>query len=209
MLKTAVVALAITLTLMAGCLQASDRDKPAVAPMSAEDKALRHKFRGLEGGQLFVDAFGKVEGVSIYNEHGDVFYASATVSAFNNSKHAYGADFGVPKTLRVVLRRGPGVVALEGQKYGGGTVILDETILVASRIPDSVLNAVRAGEGGFRLKIRLSEQGTYIGWDVSRGFNLQYHAGGDFREAERFNGEVVRKGWYIDKKTGQKIETDF
>jgi hypothetical protein len=33
--------------------------------------------------------------------------------------------------------------------------------------------------------------------------------GGDFREAEIVNGIAVRKGWYIDPKTGQKIETDF
>lgn len=34
-------------------------------------------------------------------------------------------------------------------------------------------------------------------------------AGGDFREAKIFNGKVVRPGWYIDKKTGQRIETDY
>ena len=33
--------------------------------------------------------------------------------------------------------------------------------------------------------------------------------GGDFREAHIFNGQVIRKGWYIDPKTGQRIETDF
>jgi hypothetical protein len=34
-------------------------------------------------------------------------------------------------------------------------------------------------------------------------------AGGDFQEATVFNGKVLRKGWYIHPKTGQKIETDF
>jgi hypothetical protein len=34
-------------------------------------------------------------------------------------------------------------------------------------------------------------------------------ADGDFQEARIFNGQVIRKGWYIHPKTKQKIETDF
>jgi hypothetical protein len=49
-----------------------------------------------------------------------------------------------------------------------------------------------------------------IDLDVQPQVGLVYSmAGGDFREAEIFNGIAIRKGWYIDKKTGQKIETDF
>jgi hypothetical protein len=76
-------------------------------------------------------------------------------------------------------------------------------------IPDDLLDAMRRGVGGFRLKIRIHKDGPLIGWDLSRGFNLQYFAGGDFREADIENGKVLRKGWYIQPKTGQKIDTDF
>ena len=93
--------------------------------------------------------------------------------------------------------------------FYGGTVLGNYTVPVAARIPDDLLDAMRKGVGGFRLKIRIHPDGPLIGWDLSRGFNLQYFAGGDFREADIENGKVLRKGWYIHPKTGQKIETDF
>jgi len=34
-------------------------------------------------------------------------------------------------------------------------------------------------------------------------------AGGDFQEAYIYNGKVLRKGWYIHRKTGERIETDY
>jgi hypothetical protein len=181
------------------------------ANLSDEDKALRRKFRGLQGGELFVDGFGVKEGVNISDETGKLFFKRAVVSARNNSKHSYSAKFGVPKMLRAVWRD-PAVEyggnPMTGQ-YAGGRVIGDYTVPVASRIPEEVLDAMRQKVGGFRLKIRLHDDGLLIGWDLSRGFNLQYFAGGDFREADRENGQVVRKGWYIHPKTGQRIETDF
>jgi hypothetical protein len=93
--------------------------------------------------------------------------------------------------------------------FYGGTVLGSYTVPVASRIPDDLLDAMREGVGGFGLKIRIHPDGPLIGWELSRGFNLQYFAGGDFREADIENGKVLRKGWYIHPKTGQKIETDF
>jgi hypothetical protein len=65
-----------------------------------------------------------------------------------------------------------------------------------------------------------------LGWDISErpGFDpnardqfgnqlhvraVHSYAGGDFREAEIFNGQVVRKGWYIHPKTKQRVELDF
>jgi hypothetical protein len=72
----------------------------------------------------------------------------------------------------------------------------------------------------------MSDQGTLFGWDIQRrpAYDPKQHSqngepdnvapehsfvGGDFREAEIINGKLVRKGWYIDRRTGQKIETDF
>lgn len=188
------------------------------AKLSDEDKALRRKFRGLRGGELIVDAFGEKHGVNIFDETGTVFYQSATLSAKNRSRHSYSANFGVPKTLRAEWRDRylsstdpyepppPGYVP---EAYYGGKILGDYTVAVASRIPQEVLNAVRNKEGGFRLKIRLHDDGLLIGWDLATGFRQYALAGGDFREAEIENGKAVRKGWYIDPKTKERIETDF
>lgn len=76
------------------------------------------------------------------------------------------------------------------------------------------------------MKLRVKSQRTLFGWDIKRrpGYDLNrrdeygqpYHdravntfAGDDFREADIFNGKVMRPGGYIDRKTGRKIETDY
>jgi hypothetical protein len=77
------------------------------------------------------------------------------------------------------------------------------------------------------VKFRMSNQGTMFGWHVARLHGYGYEknnidlnmamqtgltcsmAEGDFREAGFYGGEVIRKGWYIDRKTGLKIETNF
>jgi hypothetical protein len=198
---------------LGGCHQVSEALEldGSWAKLSEEDKILRHKFRGMHGGQLVVDAFGEKEGVNIFNEAGKLFFKSSSVSAKNNSKYSYSANFGVPKILSAEWRD-PAVEyggnALTGA-YDGGVVIANYTVPVASRIPEEVLKGHRDKVGGFRLKIRLHDDGLLIGWDLSRGFNLQYLAGGDFREADRENGKVLRKGWYIHPKTGVKHETNF
>ncbi len=208
-------------------LSACDRTSEAMdldgswAKLSDEDKTLRRKFRGLQGGQLVVDAFGEKRGVNIFDESGRVFYQRATVSAKNNSKHSYSANFGVPKTLRAEWRDGASEFRPHPltEAYDGGIVIANYTVPVASRIPDEVLDAVRSKKGGFRLKIRLHDDGLLIGWDIESrpGYipggsyvpPVHSMAGGDFREAEIVDGKAVRKGWYIHPKTGQRIETDF
>lgn len=109
-----------------------------------------------------------------------------------------------------------------GSDYGD-EVVGDYDIAVGERIPQDVVDSVRKDGGGLRVKFRLSKDGVYFGWDIQRlgrpGGSQSNNkdappphlwlVGGDFREAHIFNGQVVRKGWYIDKKTGQKIETDF
>jgi len=83
-----------------------------------------------------------------------------------------------------------------------------------------------AQRGGMRLKLRLTPETILVGRDVINYPDFQpgkrdqfgvlitglpvYHAvGGDFREAKIVNGIAVRKGWYFEPKTGQKIETNF
>ena len=134
----------------------------------------------------------------------------------------YGADFGVPKFLRVewrdkiekepdgALKRG-----LPSRAYYGGTILGNYTVPVASRIPESLLEDRRRNGGGFRLKIRIHPDGPLIGWDLERGVGTGpdgskfHHAGGDFQEAYIYNGKVLRRGWYIHPKTGQRFETDY
>jgi hypothetical protein len=220
------------LVLSAATLLACDRrqgEAKASAPLlSEEDLALRHKFRGLEGGELYVDALTEKTGVNVFDEKGQVFYASASLSVRNNSRYSYGAEFGVPKTLRVEWRdryepvEDGHLKGIPARSFYGGTILGNYTVPVASRIPDALLDDLRKNGGGFRLKIRLHDDGPLIGWDVVRPAGIElppndsehsraahYHIGGDFREAEIYNGRVVRKGWYIHPKTGQKIETDF
>ena len=49
-------------------------------PLSAEDEQLKRKFQGLRGGQLRVDSLFQVEGLNIFDEHGWLFFAAASMS---------------------------------------------------------------------------------------------------------------------------------
>ncbi|THF64560.1 hypothetical protein E6C76_10875 [Pseudothauera nasutitermitis] len=186
--------------------------------MSPEDEALKRKFRGLEGGQLRVDSLFRVQGLNIFDEHGWLFFTAASMTPPRGRATAsYGAEFGVPKFLRVEWRDPASSFRAEGPHGAmlGGTIIADHTVSVASRIPDAPLEDRRRNGGGFRLKIRIHPDGPLIGWDLERAPGSApdgskfHHAGGDFQEAYIYNGKVLRKGWYIHPKTGERIETDF
>lgn len=192
-------------------------------PLSAEDTQLMHKFRGLRGGQLRVDSLFRVRGLNIFDDDGYLFFAhSGLTPPDGRITSSYGADFGVPKFLRVewrdktemepdgALKRG-----LPSRAYYGGTILGNYTVPIASRIPESLLEDRRRNGGGFRLKIRIHPDGPLIGWDLERGVGTGpdgskfHHAGGDFQEAYIYNGKVLRRGWYIHPKTGQRFETDY
>ena len=207
---------------LGGCNPVGRRTTPEPAkPLSAEDEHLKRKFRGLQGGQLRVDSLFQVRGLNIFNEHGRLFFASAIITPPHRTNASYGADFGVPKFLRVewrdktkmepdgALKRG-----LPDGAFYGGNILGNYTVPIASRIPDSLLEDKRRNGGGFRLKIRIHADGPLIGWDLERGVGTGpdgskfHHAGGDFQEAYIYQGEVLRKGWFIHPRTGQRIETD-
>jgi hypothetical protein len=92
--------------------------------------------------------------------------------------------------------------------WKGGTIIGDYTVPVAARIPDEILNYIRASGGALRIKIRLKDNGVLIGWDVEERVpkpnwkpgdgaeNYIRHSlpGGDFRE-DIYNGKVIDPGW--------------
>jgi len=43
------------------------------------------------------------------------------------------------------------------------------TVKIAKRIPDDLLDEVRARKGTLRLKIRVHPQGVLVGWDLRAG----------------------------------------
>ena len=79
----------------------------------------------------------------------------------------------------------------------------------------ALLEDKRRNGGGFRLKIRIHPDGPLIGWDLERGIGTGpdgskfHHAGGDFQGAYIYQGQVLRKGWFIHPKTGERIETVY
>lgn len=92
----------------------------------------------------------------------------------------------VPLSVRAVWRENPKPV---WGKHGGidyeGTMIGDYTIPVAERIPDEMLNDIRAQGGALRLKFRLKPDGVLFGWDIERpggGISRFDMPGGDFLE---------------------------
>ncbi len=154
------------------------------------------------------------------------FYGKAHQTLRNEVRLAMNGP--IPEHVRIVWRR-TGKVGSGPKNYDDyvDDIIGDEVIEVGSRIPQEVIDDLkRDPKGSLRLKFRMSRQGTLLGWDIERrpGYDpnkrdqfgqAMYAAtvysgvGGDFREAKIFNGKVVRPGWYIDRKTGNKIETDF
>ena len=207
--------------------------------LTPEEQKWKHKFRGIRGGQLVVDAFGEKRGVNIFSENGQRFFSSSSLGSGGATTHAYGAEFGVPISLRATCRkevesgtpeeREKNAIRPTGPwgEYGGGIVVGDVTVPVAERIPDDILDYLRSGGGGgFRLKLRLADDTLLVGGDIESrpGYDpnnrdkdgtpyyvpaVHSHVGGDFDRALRQNNQLVHNGWYIDKKTGQKIETDF
>jgi hypothetical protein len=203
--------------LLAGASQtACSQEVPTNAAPAVRDAAYwKRKFGDLKGGELFVDAFGRKNAVMIYREDGSRFYSSATLHPRNASHYTYGAEFGVPITLRVVWRTGETRATPDGNDYQGGTIAGDFTVPVAERIPDEVLHDLRKNGGGFRLKLRVHDDGLLVGWDIRRGLGF-FMTGGDFKEARVVylgSGNETQsrreRGWYIHPKTKERIETDF
>ncbi|MFZ6863891.1 hypothetical protein ACO0K7_14760 [Undibacterium sp. Ji67W] len=183
----------------------------------------QRRFRGM-GCVLVIDAMRDVEvfGLEFYDDRGSEIYGKAVQNLRNQSMFALGGIY-VPVTVRATWREGRG---WDDQKkiWNEGVIIGDYTFPVAERIPDEVLNDIREHGGNLRLKFRVQSDGVLFGWDIERALPIPncntrevltcmathlFSPGGDFKEAYISRGKVVEKGWYIDKQTGQKIETDY
>jgi hypothetical protein len=189
--------------------------------LSPEDQAIQYKFRGIYGGVLYFNASGSnKENITIYNEKG-VFWRSELQIGRGARKSTYTDAIYLPKEIRVEWRTDyksgtRGKPNSRGRPDGtnlgweGGTVLGDYTVPLATRIPDEVLDYIRANGGALRVKVRLKDNGVAVGWDVERrvpipnlpaGYTgakngIEYvMAGGDFREAQIYNGKVTDPGW--------------
>ena len=181
------------------------------------------------GVELRVDAFAGQEffGVEFFPEGSDrAFYVRSLQSLRTRGNLLMPLE--IPERVKVVWRESADrpVGGKGGRTTYEDRVIGTDTIEVGSRIPQELIDSLHKDRGQLRLKFRLSNDGVYFGWDIERrsGYDpnkrdargniigvraVNFMAGGDFREAEIFNGKAIRKGWYIDKKTRQTIETDF
>ena len=217
-------------------LMAACRGTPPAAPPAplteSQARYLESRQRMLQrfgrpGFELVVDALAGQEflGVEFFPEHAThVFYASSAQSLRNQTKMILSQP--VPERARI-LWRDSDKFAPDGRTVYAGNILGDETIEVGSRIPQELIDDLeRDPRGNLRLKFRMSKDGTLFGWDIQRrpgydpnlrdpqGRDIHFpavhsFAGGDFREAEIVNGKVVRKGWYIERRTGRKVETDY
>jgi hypothetical protein len=227
-----------------GCSHAEPQVQPQPRKMlqptwynesDSAQQGLNYKFRGVHSGQLVVDGFGQKGCVVMYDDKGQMFYQSGTLSIKNASIYDQGV-FRIPVTLRVIWRIANDLQCVMDNQtriFKGGTIVGDYTVPVASRIPNELLEDIRTNKGKFRLKIRVADDGPLIGWDIESRpdydpnkkhlYNPPYHRmiGGDFNEKRKvyfkqtpkglvhLDPEILEPGWYIDRKTGKKIQTDF
>lgn len=219
-------------TLLAGCHTAPPKQPIAMTPTQA--RYLESRQRMLErfrspGFELVVDAMAEQEflGVEFFHEYTELsFYRAGGQSLRSRAKMVLSSL--PPERARIIWRDSHErrFIRDVGSRYTGN-IIGDELIEVGTRIPQELIDDLKRDPRGIlRLKFRMSNQGTLFGWDIERrpGFDpkkrdqwgeavyvapVHSFAGGDFHEAHIFNGKAVRKGWYIDRRTGEKIETDY
>jgi len=190
---------------------------------TAQEQQLLDKFRGIGGFEFVTSGFGRTadEGFFIRIKDGAgnrLMGGSAWEKGTSTSTYSLR-----PLDLKILY-----VEAYTSQDQGRNKELLyRKEVPVAERIPDDLLDDLRrVPKGGLRIKLRFHHDGVLLGWDIERrpGFDprkrdkfgeavyvapVHSFAGGDFREARIFNGKPERMGWYIDPKTGRKIETDF
>jgi len=202
--------------------------KHPVVEFTPEQKRWQQKFRGIYGVVTRIDAANIKEFVSITTDTGAQIDGSGSLSPKNVSNSSYGGGFPIPVTVRATWKKDPKKDIVHGKDpvnnggWLGGIIVGDYTVPVAERIPDEVLDYIRKNGGALRLKIRLHDEGIFIGWDVERSLPIpnlprdysgpkEYHAwlmaGGDFCEPKISHGEIIKHAWYINKQ-GNKVFTD-
>ena len=167
--------------------------------------------------------------MKITDENGRAMMSPSLLGRGGGNLSFFGPSLPIPKTVHVVWREGAEAAwgADGGIEWEGGTIAGDYTIPVAERIPDDFLNAARRLRAAVRIKIRVTDKGVLLGWDLERSIPIPgkdytgcpnrrgceralewIMPGGDFKEARIDNGKVAERGWYIGPD-GRKVETDF
>jgi len=207
---------------LGACVDTNPYGKPIVQPPDpyGSNDALRKRFKGVSVGELVLDALTPKAGVIFYDHQNRLIEMGGGFGPKGSSKSAYpGGERGVPISVRATWREGKFEMAPSGNDWIGGVIVGDYSVTVAERIPEETLNYIRRNKTSLRLKFRLYDEGLLVGWDVPKPFvgervagryyPVEYFLiGGDFQEAHIVNGQVVRKGWYINKQ-GQRIETEW
>jgi hypothetical protein len=162
-------------------------------------------------------------GVEIKSDSGRHLIGHASLTSKGGPGSAGTAGYGgigLPEWVEVSWRE-----PIRGTKFipsTGNTIdILDFgrdlgrfRIEVASRITADVLEYASAERGrAIKLMFRILDDGVVLGWCVQEpsklgGGWLFSRFGGDFKPAHWVQGIVTEKGWYLDKRTGQKVETN-
>jgi hypothetical protein len=198
------------------------------ADTGMSDSDLKRKFRGISGvAVVLLGSLTEHKFITFTTDSGRSLGASSGVSQKTRQMSFYDGDsLAIPKTVRVKWREGVTSNTTGADPWLGGTIIGDYTVEVAQRIPQEVVDDLRRDpRGNLRIKFRLADDGVLFGWDIERrpGYDSKNGAtsvppvfsmtGGDFQEARLIyhaDGKITKgKGWYIDKKSGQKNETDF
>ncbi len=160
----------------------------AFRAVADNDADQQRRFKNI-GIVLVIDAVAgaEMEGVKIYDDRGEELYGKALLARRTREIRSY-SRIRVPLSVRVLWRINPKAIwgKLGGIDYEG-EIAGDYTIPVASRIPDAILDDIRAHGGGLRLKFRLKPDGVMLGWDIERGsprgdVSIWESPGGDFLE---------------------------
>jgi hypothetical protein len=153
-------------------------------------------------------------GVEVQSDSGRHLMGHASLTGGGGSA-GYGG-IGLPQWVEVSWRIGDFIQRFDPDAksvWTGGTVVARHRIEVASRIPEDVVRYASAERGrAIKLMFRILDDDVVMGWCVQEPSKLGggwifSNFGGDFVPAMRVRGEIVEMGWYLDRKTGQRVET--
>jgi hypothetical protein len=147
----------------------------------------------------------KKAGVQALNDAGNQMFSASSMSqqgGGGTSSVGGSSKMSFPRWVRVTWREGPGIdMDFKNGGWIGGTIVGDYKVEVLSRIPAEIFTYVAAARGrAIVLRFRLKDDGVLLAWDVQessangQGWVYRMH-GGDFQDAEIYNGKVIDPGW--------------
>lgn len=169
LIKRKLLALLGSLPFGVSCAQAEDADA-----------TLKRRFRGIVGVVVVIDVARGAEKkkyMALVSDTGRRIAAPAEMGHGGRANLGFtGGVLPVPRIVRVTWRDGD--AAYDEGVWTGGKVVGDHTVEVANRIPNEVLDYIRAARGrALRLKFRLKDDGVLFAWDVEESFTTQYGDG--------------------------------